>query len=56
MVKLPLYLSKHYAMKTYEVMEVQLHTFFNSALDGGEWSASLPGRFTPGEGASLLIG
>jgi hypothetical protein len=21
--------------------------FFNSALDGGEWSASHPGRFTP---------
>jgi hypothetical protein len=23
--------------------------FFTSALDGGEWSASRPGRFTPGE-------
>jgi hypothetical protein len=23
--------------------------FFNSALDGGEWSASRPGRFTPSE-------
>jgi hypothetical protein len=23
--------------------------FFSSALDGGEWSASYPGRFTPGE-------
>jgi len=23
--------------------------FFTSALDCGEWSASLPGRFTPGE-------
>jgi hypothetical protein len=23
--------------------------FLTSALDGGEWSASRPGRFTPGE-------
>jgi hypothetical protein len=26
--------------------------FFTSALSGGEWSASRPGRFTPGERAS----
>jgi hypothetical protein len=26
--------------------------FLASALDGGEWSASLPGRFTPGERAA----
>jgi hypothetical protein len=32
-------------------MEVQLHTFLSSALDGGEWSASRPGRFTPRERA-----
>jgi hypothetical protein len=25
--------------------------FLTSALDGSEWSASLPGRFTPGERA-----
>jgi hypothetical protein len=25
--------------------------FSTSALDGGEWSASRPGRFNPGEGA-----
>jgi hypothetical protein len=25
--------------------------FLTSALDGGEWSASFPGRFTPGETA-----
>jgi hypothetical protein len=30
-------------------MEVQRHTFLTSALQGGEWSASRPGRFTPGE-------
>jgi hypothetical protein len=29
-------------------MEVQPHTFLISALDGGEWSASRPGRLTPG--------
>jgi hypothetical protein len=26
-------------------------TFLTSALVGGEWSTSRPGRFTPGEGA-----
>jgi len=38
-------------MKTYRVMEVELHAFFTPALDGGEWSASRPGRFTPRERA-----
>jgi hypothetical protein len=28
---------------------VQLHAFLTSALDGGERSASRPGRFTPGK-------
>jgi hypothetical protein len=32
---------------------VQLHVFLTSALDGGEWSASRPGRFTPREGAPV---
>jgi hypothetical protein len=27
------------------------HVFLSSALDGGEWLASLPSRFTPGERA-----
>jgi hypothetical protein len=27
----------------------QFFTLTPSALDGGEWSASLPGRFTPSE-------
>jgi hypothetical protein len=31
-------------MKAYWGEEVQLHTFLTSALDGGEWSASRPGR------------
>jgi hypothetical protein len=29
-------------------MELYIHAFLNSELDGGEWSASRPGRFTPG--------
>jgi hypothetical protein len=33
-------------MKAYWGVEVQLHTFFTSPLDGGERSASRPGRFT----------
>jgi hypothetical protein len=36
-----------HAMKSYRLVEVQLHTFITSALRGGEWSASRPGRFTP---------
>jgi hypothetical protein len=50
-VKLSLCLTKHHAMKTYWGVEVQLHAFLTSALDGGEWSASRPGRFTPREKA-----
>jgi len=30
-------------------VEIQVHTFLTSALDGGKWSASHPCRFTPGE-------
>jgi hypothetical protein len=30
---------------------VKIHIFLTSALVGGEWSASRPGRFTPGERA-----
>jgi len=30
-------------------VEVQLQAFLTSATDGGEWSASCPGRFTPRE-------
>jgi hypothetical protein len=36
-------------MKTYEGVDVEIHIFFTSALVGGEWSASRPGRFTPEE-------
>jgi hypothetical protein len=40
-VKLSLCLTKHHAMKT----------FLSSVLDGGDWSASRPGRFTSSERA-----
>jgi hypothetical protein len=43
-------------MKTYEGVETQLYAFLTSALDGGEWSASRPGGFTPGEKAPVPIG
>jgi hypothetical protein len=48
-VNLSLCLIKHYIMKTYGGVDVQIHVFLTSALVGGEWSASLPGRVTPGE-------
>jgi hypothetical protein len=38
-------------MKAYGEVDVQIHIFLTSVLDGGEWSASRPDRFTPGEGA-----
>jgi hypothetical protein len=34
-------------MKTYEGVDICIHVFLSSALFGGEWSASLPGCFTP---------
>jgi hypothetical protein len=36
-------------MKAYAGVDVQIRIFFTSTLGGGEWSASRPGRFTPGE-------
>jgi hypothetical protein len=38
-------------MKAYGGVDVQIHIFLTSALVGGEWSPSRPGRFTPGERA-----
>jgi hypothetical protein len=32
-------------------VDVYIHIFLTSALVGGEWSTSRPGRFTPGERA-----
>jgi hypothetical protein len=38
-------------MKVYGEVDVHIHIFLTLALDGGEWSASRPSRFTPGERA-----
>jgi hypothetical protein len=46
---LSLCLIKHYAMKAYGEMDVWIHIFLTSALVGGEWSPSRPGRFTARE-------
>jgi hypothetical protein len=35
-------------MKAYEGVDVEIHIFLTSAVAGGEWSVSRPGRFTPG--------
>jgi hypothetical protein len=39
-------------MKVYGGVDVQIHIFLTSALAGGEWSSSRPGRFIPGERVS----
>jgi len=38
-------------MKVYWGVKIQLRAFLTSALDGGEWSASRSGSFTPKESA-----
>jgi hypothetical protein len=38
-------------MKAYGGVDLYLHAFLTSAVDGGEWSASRPGCFTPRERA-----
>jgi hypothetical protein len=38
-------------MEKYGGLGVEIHVFLTSALEGGEWSASSPGRFTPWERA-----
>jgi hypothetical protein len=45
-------------MKTYGGVDVWTYGFLTSPLVGGEWSASRPGRFAPGErdSGSNLIG
>jgi hypothetical protein len=41
----------HYAKKKYGVVNVYIYVFLTPALAGGEWSASRPSSFTPGETA-----
>jgi len=36
--------------EAYVIVQLQLHTFSASALYGGDWSASRPGRFHTGQG------
>jgi hypothetical protein len=48
-VKLSLYLSEHNAMKAYWGSGGTAPHSLTSPLDGGEWSASHPGHFTPGK-------
>jgi hypothetical protein len=43
-------------MKTYGGVDVWVHIFLTSTLDGGKWSASCPGKFTPKDKAPLPIG
>jgi hypothetical protein len=50
-LRLSLRLTKHYDMKTYRGVDVWIQVFLISALVGGEWLASCPCRFTPGERA-----
>jgi hypothetical protein len=47
---------KHYAMKTYGGVDVEIHIFLTSAIVGGEWSASRSGFFTPQKKPPVPIG
>jgi hypothetical protein len=49
-----LFLTKYHAKKTYGRAEVQRHSS-TSVLDGGEWLASLSGRFTPREKVPIYL-
>lgn len=48
-----MWLIKHHTTKAQAGLKVQFHAFLNSELDGDEWSASRPGRFTLGESISI---
>jgi hypothetical protein len=50
-VKLSLCLTKHHAMKAYWEWRYSSTHSLTRALDGSEWSALRPGRFTPRERA-----
>jgi hypothetical protein len=36
-------------------LELDLHSFLLSALEGSEWFASRPGSFIPGRGSPCLL-
>jgi hypothetical protein len=42
-------LLKHHAKKMHGSVEVEIHGFLISVIDGDEWSVSRTGRFTPRE-------
>jgi len=42
-------------MKTFGVVEVQLHTFIAPAIDGDEWSASHPATLPTGKEPLALL-
>jgi hypothetical protein len=46
-------LTKHNAMQVYWGVNVYIHVFLTSALDGGEWSVPNPCYFTPGKKDSI---
>jgi hypothetical protein len=50
-LKFSLCSTKHHAMKAYWEWRYSSTYSLTSALDGGEWSTSRPGRFTPRERA-----
>jgi len=55
-VKVSLCLFKCHTMKAkWGGVKVQLPTFLNVALDGGEWSCSCPCCFTPNKGVLVSI-
>jgi hypothetical protein len=53
-IKLFLCLTKHYAMETYGGVDVQIHKFLTSELDGSDWSVSRPVRFTLWEKSRVI--
>jgi hypothetical protein len=42
-------------MKAYWGAKVYLHSFLTSAVDGIDWSASRPGRLSPGKGPTFPL-
>jgi len=48
-IKLPLCLTNHHATKTLWLRRYRATHYLTTALEGGEWLALRPGRFTPRE-------